>query len=305
MKSTTNKIVSEVLRWFCRNRRDLPWRKTRNPYRILVSEIMLQQTQVSRVEAKYPEFLRRFPTFEVLAKATKAEVLRAWSGMGYNNRALQLRETARIVVERFNGKLPNSIELLQQLPGVGRYTAHALSCFAHRERVPVVETNVRRVLSRVFWRTTSSTARRDMREVWRLASVLLPKHRPADWNLALMDLGSTVCKAGTPRCSECPVRRLCRSAFRIKRARSPIPRQEPVYQGLPRRYYRGRIIEALRNVNHGGWIPTRRLGPLVKQDFKLRELSWLHSLLRKLQHDGLIEIRVGKKEPDVQVTLAD
>ncbi len=304
MKLTANRIVSEVLRWFRRHRRDLPWRKTRDPYRILVSEVMLQQTQVSRVEVKYPEFLKRFPTFEALAKASKGEVIRAWSGMGYNSRALRLREVARIVVERFNGKLPTSVEILQQLPGIGQCTAHAVTCFAHRKAVPVVDTNVRRVLTRIFWRTTGSIYRQDAGKISKLAGDLLLINRAVDWNLALMDLGAIICKARAPRCRQCPVRGFCRSAFRIKTDRRPSAQREPVYQGRPRRYYRGRIIEALRNVNHDGWISTRSLGPRVKPDFELRELPWLHGVLRQLERDGLIIIHDERKPVGMHVSLA-
>ncbi len=304
MKLTSNMIVSEVLRWFRTHRRDLPWRNTMDPYKILVSEMMLQQTQVSRVEAKYPEFLKRFPKFGTLAKTSKSEVIRAWSGMGYNSRAIRLREVARIVVEQHGGELPTSAETLQQLPGIGRCTAQAVSCFAHGKAVPIVDTNVCRVLTRLFWRTSRSTDRQNPEKIWNLTERLVPKNRAIDWNLALMDLGATICRGSAPRCQECPVQRLCRSAFRIKRVKTRVSRREPFYQGRPRRYYRGRVVEALRNLNHDGWISARRLGPRVKPDFRPRELPWLHKVLWHLERDGLIVIRRNKNGISRYVSLA-
>ncbi len=304
MKSKRHTIVPEVLRWYRNQRRDLPWRETRDPYRILVSEMMLQQTQVSRVERKFPEFLHRFPTLKALAKASKAEVIRAWSGLGYNRRALRLREVARIAAERFGGTLPRSVELLQALPGIGRYTAHALSCFTYGEPVAIVDTNVRRVLTRIFWTTTQSKSRQDEERIWRLAEILLPTKKSRDWNFALMDLGATVCRASDPQCQDCPVRKSCRSAFTVRRDRRSTSRQEPVYQGRPRRYYRGRVIEALRNINHDGSISARHLGPLVKPGFKLWELPWLHGILRQLEREGLIVTCRKRKPAGTYVCLA-
>ncbi|MGH2569330.1 MAG: A/G-specific adenine glycosylase, partial [Bacteroidota bacterium] len=162
-KSTVTQLV---LRWYRRHGRPLPWRRTRSPYRILVSEIMLQQTQVGRVLEKYPSFLRRFPDIQSLARAKKSSVIKAWRGMGYNNRAVRLQQLARIVRHSQGGKLPRTVEELQNLPGIGRYTAHALACFAFRRPLQVVDTNVRRILSRLF---PSETKRRD---VWDVAAAI-------------------------------------------------------------------------------------------------------------------------------------
>ncbi|HEY4643325.1 MAG TPA: A/G-specific adenine glycosylase [Bacteroidota bacterium] len=303
MNLRSKRIAFEILKWYGSHRRDLPWRRTTDPYRILISETMLQQTQVSRVLAKYPEFIERFPNLQSLARSSAGDVIRAWAGLGYNIRAIRLRKAAQLIISRF-GKVPESAKHLRELPGIGRYSAHALSCFAHGRAVPVVETNVRRVLSRMFWRTSSSSFRQEENTIWRLAGSLLHRTRPVDWNLALMDLGAAVCTARAPRCPECPVNGHCRSAFRIRQESASFRRQEPMHQGRPRRYYRGRIIQVLRNVNHGGWISARRLGRLVKQDFGTKDLRWLAGVLRQLERDGLIVLHKPGRSTGLRLRLA-
>jgi A/G-specific adenine glycosylase len=200
-------IISSLLSWYRKYARPLPWRETRNPYRILVSEIMLQQTQVSRVLQKYPEFLKRFPNFTSLAHARAADVIRAWSGMGYNNRALRLYRIAQQVVHEHKGRLPSDSDTLQTFPGIGRYSANAIACFAFEQPIAVVDTNVRRVLARLFPRQA-----RTMDE-WKLAEWALPKGKAYDWNQALMELGALRCSVYNPTCATCPLNRLCNSAF--------------------------------------------------------------------------------------------
>lgn len=265
---------------------------------------MLQQTQVSRVLAKYPGFIKRFPNLQGLARSSASDVIRAWAGLGYNNRAIRLRKAAQLIIGSFGGRLPESAKHLRELPGIGRYSAHALSCFAYGRAVPVVETNVRRVFSRMFWRSSSSSFRQEEETIWRLAGSLLHRTRPVDWNLALMDLGAAVCTARAPRCLECPVNGHCRSAFRIRRESASLRRQEPMYRGRPRRYYRGRIIQVLRNVNLGGWISDRKLGRLVKPNFNTKELRWLTGVLRQLERDGLIVLHKPGRSTGLRLRLA-
>jgi A/G-specific adenine glycosylase len=206
-----------LARWFARAGRDLPWRRTRDPYRVIVSEVMLQQTQVSRVLDYYPAFLERFPSIRHLARARPRAVREAWDGLGYYRRAEYLRRMAQQVVEQHRGRLPRSSGELLRLPGIGPYTAGAVACFAYEQAAPAVDTNVARVLTRVFGTRTRKTHRtRKTRPtgdaVLRdLASKLQPRRGKAAWtfNQALMELGALICTARRPRCDRCPVRADC------------------------------------------------------------------------------------------------
>jgi len=195
-----------LLAWYRRSRRDLPWRRTRNPYHVLVSEIMLQQTQVARVVPKYREWLTRYPSIEALARAGAREVREAWYPLGYNARPLRLRDIARAALRRHRGRIPQTREELLALKGIGPYTAGAVLSFAFGRDEPVLDTNVRRVLRRVF---LGEAARPADRALWDLAAALLPRGRAYDFNQALMDLGATVCTARRPGCRACPLARLC------------------------------------------------------------------------------------------------
>ncbi|HET6947262.1 MAG TPA: A/G-specific adenine glycosylase [bacterium] len=197
--------MRHLLRWYARNHRTLPWRRTRDPYRILVSEVMLQQTQVNRVIPKYREFLRRYPSLEALAGAPVREVRETWYPLGYNIRPVRLRKVARTVVRHHGGRLPDTREALLRLPGVGPYTAGAVLTFAHGKPSPILDTNVRRVLRRVFYGNRATPDR----VLWALAAALLPPGDGYNFNQALMDFGATVCTARTPRCPSCPMRALC------------------------------------------------------------------------------------------------
>jgi A/G-specific adenine glycosylase len=191
---TAEELQRDLLAWFAGDAaRDLPWRKTHDPYAILVSEVMLQQTQVARVLERYGRWLERWPTPEALASAPAADVLREWSGLGYNRRALSLQNAARRVVEL--GEFPRDIAGLEQLPGIGPYTARAIACFAFGAQVTALDTNVRRVLARALGTT----------------DVEPPPGRAWDWNQALFDLGAQVCLARIPRCDRCPLADRCPS----------------------------------------------------------------------------------------------
>ncbi|MBI3578423.1 MAG: A/G-specific adenine glycosylase, partial [Ignavibacteriales bacterium] len=257
-----SEITRAVLRWYRNNGRRLPWRGIRDPYRILVSEVMLQQTQVSRVLIKYPQFLKRFPSFKSLADAKASDAIKAWQGMGYNNRVIRLQQLARTIIKNNQGRLPNDINELQKLPGIGRYTAHAVACLVFHEQVPVVDTNIIRVLSRLFPKKLklNRQQRIEIEAIWETAEWLLPRNRAADWNQALMDLGAMVCTAANPKCSMCPVQSYCPSAFKTIRATTKSLKQEPKRDGIPHRIYRGRIIEALRNLNGKKSITASELG---------------------------------------------
>jgi A/G-specific adenine glycosylase len=200
--------------WYRTHARDLPWRNTRDPYRVLVSELMLQQTQVSRVLDYYARFLERFPTLEHLAAARAGRVMEAWDGLGYYARARNLHQLARSVTrEGGDGTLPSEPVELRKLPGIGAYTAGAVASFAYERRAAVVDTNVARVLSRVFAPRLNPKRPRDLKRLWVIAERLLPRTGTAAWehNQAVMELGAVVCTARVKRCGECPVSAVCRT----------------------------------------------------------------------------------------------
>jgi A/G-specific adenine glycosylase len=201
--------------WYRRFGRDLPWRRTRDPYAIVVSEFMLQQTQVRRVMDYYPRFLERYPTVQHLAAARPAAVREAWDGLGYYRRAANLGRLARAVVREHEGRVPSDLGALRRLPGVGPYTAGAIACFAYEQAAPAVDTNVARVLRRFFGmprRTRKTRALSEARRLRELALALQPRRGRAAWtfNQALMELGALVCVARKPKCGDCPVRADCR-----------------------------------------------------------------------------------------------
>ncbi len=230
--ATRRTVRRRIGAWYLASKRDLPWRRTRDPYAILVSEVMLQQTQVARVVPAYRAFLRRFPTMRVLARASLAEVLREWSGLGYNRRARDLHRAAK----QSAGTLPTDVPGLDALPGVGAYTAGAVACFAHGARAPFADTNVRRVLGRVVLGRLATE-----REAVAIDGELMPRDA-ASWHHALMDLGATVCVARTPRCDACPLASVCRGRGRLARH---VPRRQPSFAKSDRRV-RGMIIAVLR-----------------------------------------------------------
>jgi len=197
--------------WYRRHARDLPWRRTRDPYEILVSELMLQQTQVARVIDFYHRFLERFPTVEALAKARESQVVAQWEGLGYYARARNLHKLSRAVVRE---GFPSEPAGLRRLPGIGPYTAGAVATFAFERRAPLVDTNVARVLTRVFAPHLHPKRARDQKAIWAIAEATLPRTGRATWthNQALMELGALVCTARVKRCGACPVRGICRSA---------------------------------------------------------------------------------------------
>jgi A/G-specific adenine glycosylase len=341
-----------LLAWYAAAGRDLPWRHTRDPYAILVSEVMLQQTQVERVLPKYAEFLRRFPTLAALAAAPAAEVIRVWSPLGYNVRAVRLREIARQAVETYGGALPGTLEGLLALKGIGRYTAGAIACFAFGLPVATVDTNIRRVLWRLLrgieplaWPASQAAAR----ERLALAEWALPPGRAYDWQQALMDLGATICVSRQPACARCPVAGVCaayaevarvtlfpsgEALARLRETRA-LEAEPPEHdatartrrvaepgtaynaggtvaaggtskrQAKPRvgragqaslpftqtsRYFRGRVLAALRDLAPGAALSYAELGPLAKPDWTPDDRAWLHALVRGLARDGLVQM---------------
>jgi A/G-specific adenine glycosylase len=221
-RRTVEDFQRRLLAWYAEHGRDLPWRRTRVPYRVLVSEIMLQQTQVDRVVPKYREFLRRYPTLRRLAAARVGDVRRLWYPLGYNVRPVRLHAIARETLARYGGRLPDSEEALRRLPGIGRYTAGAILSFAYGRDAAVLDTNVRRVLGRVFLGRRAAGVRGE-RRWWELAERVLPAGRAYDFNQALMDFGATCCTARRPHCHACPMADVC-SARRFLASSPPPPR---------------------------------------------------------------------------------
>lgn len=270
-----------VLAWFDVERRDLPFRRTRDPYLVLVSEAMAQQTQIGRVAPAWERFVARFPTVGALAAARLDDVLRAWAGLGYNRRAVSLHRAARLLVTEHGGRIPDDPSVLETLPGVGPYTARAVAAIAFGRPVAAVDTNVRRVLSRVIGVVGAEAG-----FVGAVADAAVPAGRSADWTPALMDLGSRHCRP-RPRCDGCPARPWCAtgSGGEVRQdpvgvRRSPAPRGSTPFPSTTR-WLRGRIVAVLRETP--GW--HRFEGPLGVHDRRA-----LTAALVGLARDGIVEV---------------
>jgi A/G-specific adenine glycosylase len=204
------RIQTKLLQWFKKNKRDLPWRKTKDPYAIWVSEIMLQQTQVTTVIPYYQRFLKSFPTVRHLATADLTRVLKLWEGLGYYSRARNLHRASQIVLNHFHGSIPNNLKDLLGLPGIGRSTAGAILSIAFNREAPILDGNVKRVLSRLFAVSANSEKIKTENALWQISESLIPKGYSNPFNQALMDLGSMICTPKDPLCMECPLRGLCK-----------------------------------------------------------------------------------------------
>jgi A/G-specific adenine glycosylase len=281
-KPSRRRLGREALRaWYAPRRSAYPWRGSDDPYAILVSEVMLQQTQASRVVPAFGSFLRRFPTVRALAAAARSEVVRAWGGLGYNRRAVRLSEAARVVVRDHGARIPRDPVALRELPGVGPYTAAAVAALGFGEPVAVVDTNVRRVVSRVHLGVDGHDAR--AKEVSALADAWLDRDDPVAWNQALMDLGREVCRP-EPRCDVCPLASICRFRREGTTARRG-PRRQGPFEGSSRQA-RGAVVDALRS--------NRSLTPagLVAEIGFAR--SRVDAAVESLVLDGLLEFDAGR-----------
>jgi len=296
------------LQWYAAEHRDLPWRNTYDPYAILVSEIMLQQTQVHRVLPKYEQFLLAFPTLADLACASTADVISVWIPLGYNMRAVRLQSIARQVMREYGGSIPNTIEELLKLKGIGRYTAGAIVCFAYKQQVAMVDTNIHRVLHRIFLGLDLSDPRLTSDQILTFAEQVLPDGKAYDWNQSLMDLGATLCTSSNPQCSRCPLQDVCKtysemsqfslfpSGTVLRQMRKVAEKKEP-YQNQPftstNRYFRGRIVDHLCSLPAGQRVTLNSLGPIIKREFCEGDLIWLQQLVEKLAKDGLVDYAEG------------
>jgi A/G-specific adenine glycosylase len=281
--------VSILTRWYTRNKRDLPWRKTRDPYKILVSEIMLQQTQVDRVIIFYTQWLKRFPSWRSLADARTDELLHAWAGLGYNRRALQLREAARFVVTH---GVPKHIEEWKQLKGVGPYTAAAVHAIVMRERAIVIDTNVRRVIGRVYLGRPYPALADDAAVAKALETNLPKQAKYWEFPQILMDFGNAICTPKNPACASCPLRMECKTAKKFLSGRAGekprVASRETRHdeKPYPDRIYRGRILAAIRE---GRARTINVLGDMIDPTFDAtRDDEWLFAMIKRLERDGMI-----------------
>jgi A/G-specific adenine glycosylase len=270
---------ARVLDWFSEAGRDLPWRATRDPYRVLVAEVLAQQTQAQRAAAAWPRFLERFPDVDALAGAAPAEVLRAWQGLGYNRRALALRRTAQAVVAR--GGWPDTVEDLAALPGVGPYTARAVACFALGLPVAPVDTNVARVLARSLTGADPSQLTPAARQ--RLADRALAQDAWA-WSSALMDVGALHCRP-KPRCGGCPLELTCRWRALGPAAPPPRPKGQAPFATSDRRW-RGAVVRALAGAPDG--LDRAALAEAVQAGAADRPAGWFDGLLARLESEGMV-----------------
>jgi A/G-specific adenine glycosylase len=243
-----------ILAWFDASGRSLPFRGVNDPYLVLVSEVMAQQTQISRVGDAWRTFTTAFPTAGALAAASPGEVLRAWRGLGYNRRALNLWRAARVIVDDHGGNVPSSVAELERLPGVGPYTARAVAAIAFGEPVGAVDTNVRRVIGRIL---TGDAAGFRPRELQAAADRSVTPERAADWTHALMDVGATFCRPTRPECAACPAMGWCRYAAGERTTAAPVTRRSgaamaPAFS-TSSRWLRGRILDRLRDAAPPGW----------------------------------------------------
>jgi A/G-specific adenine glycosylase len=272
----SNPFRRTLLGWFRKHGRDLPWRRTRDPYAILVSEFMLQQTQVAAVIPYYIKWMRRFPDFAALAAASEHDVLHAWQGLGYYARARNLRATAVAVMQKHGGRFPESLEAIHELPGIGRYTANAIATFAFNQSVPIVEANIARLLARMLDLRIPIDTAGGRAALWTHAEKLLPNRAAATHNSALMDLGALVC-GSRPRCEICPVTSFCRASeptmLPIKKARLAIKRltEQHSFALLRKRV----LLEQSANRWRGMWmLPALKNPPSESEPLHVSEFPF-------------------------------
>ena len=274
-----------ILAWYADRGRALAFRGTTDPYAVLVSEAMAQQTQAARAAEYWKRWMARFPSVGSLAAATPADVLRQWQGLGYNRRAIALWRAARVIRDAHDGRVPDSIEALEALPGVGRYTARAVAAIAFARPVGPVDVNVRRVLLRL---TTSDPPGLSDRDVQNLADDAVPPDQPAAWTHAVMDIGATLCRPRAPRCDDCPARPWCRFAADQPVAEAQASKRPPRRPQMPfpstTRWLRGRLVAMLTGAPDGAWVELpRSLG--------VHGADAIAAAAEALERDGLLEVR--------------
>jgi A/G-specific adenine glycosylase len=278
--------VNELFAWYAENQRDFIWRRMRiDPYVVMVSEFMLQQTQAGMIDKHLPRFLKLFPNVRKLAAASSSDVLRAWQGLGYNRRALNLHRAAQELAKM--KRFPETQQDLMALPGIGRYTSAAILAFAYNKDVPVVDVNIERVLSRIWKKMTTHDAVLPMDEIESLDAAILPSGRSSEWHQALMDHGSSICVKRNPKCIECPALEQCASGKyfirnpEISRPAKMKSRQR-LFHGHPRRIWRGRVLKAI--VENGPITAAA-----IKKQLKLHDEVPLAAILEALVTEGFVQ----------------
>ncbi len=289
------RIQIRLLRWYRRyGRASLPWRTARSPYRTVVSEFMLAQTQVERVVPSFDAFVKAFPNFAALAGAPLADVLRRWKGLGYNSRAVRLHQLARTVMQEYGGTLPSDAHELRALPGMGPYSVAAVRAFAFNLDAAPVDTNVRRIVHRLVYGVEYPPAA-SARELDECARALVPSARAHDWNSALMDLGASLCTARAPKCLLCPLCPDCAAApidaAALEAARAASAKPASPQNALPyvktRRFARGRIIDRLRDLPPGQRISLLDLHGAVRTSYT-GTIEEVREVVAALERDGLV-----------------
>jgi len=306
-KEHISAFVEELWIWFDGHKRELPWRDisipddTERAYRILVSEIMLQQTQVSRVIGAYRSFLEKFPSLAALAEASNADILLAWRGMGYNSRALRLRDAAQIIQREHKGIFPSDMDVLLTIKGVGHYTAAAVRNFAFHISTPCIDTNIRRIIHRCFVgpERRDGSWRKNDAYLLTVADALLQEalsydgRTSADWHAALMDFGSLVCTKTNPKWDSCPLTKkgLCKAAYNVHLQKGRSVKKEPGRcigsTFVPNRIFRGKIVEELRDATEP--LSREEIGSRICIDWSsAHHTQWLEDILKKLESDSLL-----------------
>lgn len=306
-------LQDAVIDWFGAEGRDLPWRRTRDPWRVLVPEVMLQQIRVARAIPFYEAFVARFPAPAALAAAPLSAAIQVWGDLGRYKRVVNLHRAARLIVADHGGRVPSEPAALRALPGVGPYTAGAVACFAFERDEAFLDTNLRRVLHRIFVGVDVPAPTQPERALQRLAQRVVPAGRAWPWNQGLMDLGAVVCTARRPACDRCPVRTWCAASPAVQHAIAARPPRvdggRPTYRyddfkrdrcrpsaGVQvaaraggHRFYRGRVLAALRELppSYDAGIDLRALGPRLRADFGEDDLPWLRGVVQSLEQDGL------------------
>ena len=284
-------IATRVSAWFEANHRVLPWRQTYEPYAVWISEVMLQQTQVSTVLPYFVKFITRFPNVQVLSQATEEEVLLFWSGLGYYSRARNLLKAAAQIVDEHSGRIPSETQDLLSLPGIGRYTAGAIASIAFNRPEPVVDGNVTRVLSRAFAVEDSSVSRQGRAELWHIAGELVHRASPRNLNQGMMELGAVLCLAKNPLCQSCPIKRSCvaklnkaQTQYPKNSPRAPVRREKEVLLFIEKQ---GRILLAKRREN----IPYGNMWDLPRVQSVQRRLD---DIARAFLNEHGMKVRIGK-----------
>jgi A/G-specific adenine glycosylase len=285
-----------ILAWYAEQARPLAFRRTSDPYAVLVSETMAQQTQAVRAAAHWERFMARFPTVDALAATTPAQVVREWRGLGYDRRALALRRAAQVIRDEHCGRVPDSVGALEALPGVGPYTARAILAIAFDRPVGAVDVNVRRVLGRLVGGTVDPMPARESQAV---ADRTVPVDRAATWTHAIMDLGATVCRPRAPRCDTCPVRTWCRYAADGTQSSRPPTRRRSPSPPFPTttRWLRGRILDRLRAAPDDAWVSLD--GPIG-----IHDLDGIRAAAVALASDGLVELEDRPPPGAIRARLA-